>query len=379
MARPTARWRALLALMRPDAKRWVGLGALIAVSSALTLVGPLVIRQIVDRARAGTESGPVARLAVLFLLIALTTQLIAVAVSWFATVTAWRTTNTIRIDMSRHVLSLDHEFHRRHTPGELIQRVDGDVTSVSDFLGKVVPRAVGAVMLVTGILVVLMFVDWRIALGMLVYVGIAAAIVVRGRHRAVGESSDEMGAYARLYGGIEERLTAAEDLRANGAATHTMYRFIEESADAMSSSIRRERAFLKMWWAVQGSVAAGSVIALIASSLLVVNDVISVGTAFLLFQYVLLMSRPLEDVVDQLETVQKANGAMVRVIDLLAIEATIRDTGTTQPVPGALGCGDCIRRIRRRSTRVVHGLSRLAQLPAANGRPGARSAQAVGR
>ena len=322
--------------MRPDARRWVGLGVLITVSSALTLTGPLVIRRIVDRADSGTESGPVARLAVLFLLIAMTTQFIAVAVSWFATVTAWRTTNSIRMDMSRHVLGLDHEFHRQHTPGELIQRVDGDVTSVSDFLGQVVPRAVGAAMLVAGILIVLVFVDWRIALGMLVYVSLSAAVVVRGRHRAVGESSDEMGSYARLYGGIEERLTAAEDLRANGAATHTMYRFVEESADAMSSSVRRESAFLRMWWAVQGSVAAGSVIALIASSLLVVNDVISVGTAFLLFQYVLLMSRPLEDVVDQLETVQKANGAMVRVIDLLAVEATIRDTGTAHLDPGAL-------------------------------------------
>ena len=339
MSRPTARWRALLALMRPDARRWVGLGALITVSSALTIAGPLVIRRIVDRAEAGTESAPLARLAVLFLLIALATQMIAVVVSWFATVTAWRTTNTIRIDMSRHVLGLDHEFHRRHTPGELIQRVDGDVTSVSDFLGQVVPRAVGAVMLVAGILVVLTVVDWRIAVGMLVYVCLSAAVVVRGRHRAVGESSDEMGSYARLYGGIEERLTAAEDLRANGAATHTMYRFVEESADAMGSSIRRERAFLRMWWSVQGSVAAGSVIALVTSSLLVANGAISVGTAFLLFQYVLLMSRPLEDVVDQLETVQKANGAMVRVIDLLAVEATIRDAGTEHPEPGALSIG----------------------------------------
>ena len=42
--------------------------------------------------------------------------------------------------MTRHVLGLDHEFHRTHTPGELIQRVDGDVTSVSDFLGRVVPK-----------------------------------------------------------------------------------------------------------------------------------------------------------------------------------------------------------------------------------------------
>ena len=143
-----------------------------------------------------------------------------------------------------------------------------------------------------------------------------------------------MGSYARLYGGIEERLTAAEDLRSNGAGAHAMWRFVEDSADALGSAVRREKAFLRMWWGVDGSVAAGSIVSLIASALLVSRHIITVGDAFLLFQYVLLLARPLEDMVDQLETVQKANGAMVRVIDLLAIEPDIRDDGTTLPPSG---------------------------------------------
>jgi ABC-type multidrug transport system fused ATPase/permease subunit len=115
-----------------------------------------------------------------------------------------------------------------------------------------------------------------------------------------------------------------------------MWRFVEESTDAMASSVRRERAFLRMWWMVQTSVAGGSIVSLVAGTALVAGDVISVGTAFLLFQYVLLLSRPLEDVVDQLETVQKANGAMVRVIDLLAVQPGIDDGGTTSPDAGPL-------------------------------------------
>ncbi len=313
---------------------------LLAIGSALALGGPLVVRRIVDQASAGTTSADIMRLAIVYLVIAVTAQAITVAVSWFATITAWRTTNQIRLRLARHVLGLDHEFHRQHTPGELIQRVDGDVTSVSDFLGRVVPRAVGATLMIVGMIIVLTAVDWRLAAGTAVYTLISIAAVVRGRHRAVGESSDEMGSYARLYGGIEERLTAAEDLRANGAGQHAMWRFVEESADAMASSVRRERAFLRMWWAVQGAVAGGSVVALVSSAVLVQRGVITVGTAFLMFQYVLLLSRPLEDVVDQLETVQKANGAMVRVIDLLAVQPTIVDRpsieGAPTPRDGAL-------------------------------------------
>ena len=323
----------MLALLRPDASRWGVLGVLLAIGSALALGGPLVVRRIVDQASAGTTSADIMRLAIVYLVIAVAAQAITVAVSWFATITAWRTTNQIRLRLARHVLGLDHEFHRQHTPGELIQRVDGDVTSVSDFLGRVVPRAVGATLMIVGMIIVLTAVDWRLAAGTAVYTLISIAAVVRGRHRAVGESSDEMGSYARLYGGIEERLTAAEDLRANGAGQHAMWRFVEESADAMASSVRRESAFLRMWWAVQGAVAGGSVVALVSSAVLVQRGVITVGTAFLMFQYVLLLSRPLEDVVDQLETVQKANGAMVRVIDLLAVQPTIVDRPSIEGAP----------------------------------------------
>ena len=336
MATATSRWRALAALLRPDSRRWVGLGLSVALASGLSLAGPLVVRRIIDMAADGAAAEQLTSLALLYLALAIATQLITVVVSWFATVTAWHTTNQIRLQLAGHVLGLDHEFHRRHTPGELIQRVDGDVTSVSDFLGRVVPRVVGAAAMVVGMVAVLAVVDWRLAIGALAYVVLSAGLIVRGRHRAVGEASDEMGAYAQLYGGIEERLTAAEDLRANGAGSHAMWRFIEESAGAMHRSVRRESAFLRLWWAVQGSVAVGSSVSLVAGALLVSNGSISLGTAFLMFQYVLLLERPLEDVVQQLETVQKANGAMVRVIDLLAERPPIIDAGTTCPAAGPL-------------------------------------------
>lgn len=331
-----SRWRALGALLRPDVWRWVGLGALVAIGSALTIAGPLVVRRVVDTAADGTTAGEITRLALVFLAIATCAQFIAVVVAWLATVAAWRTTNDLRLTMTRHVLGLDHEFHRTHTPGELIQRVDGDVTSVSDFLSQVVTKAAGAAMLVSGMVVVLGVIDWRLGLGMAAYVGLALAVVVRTRHRAVSESSDEMGALGRLYGGIEERLTAAEDLRSNGAADHVAWRFVEDSEDALVSAVRRERAFLVMWWLVQGAVAAGWVLSLVLGAALVAAGTITIGTAFLLFQFVLLVARPLEEVVHELETVQKANGAMVRVADLLAIRPNVLDDGTTSPTPGPL-------------------------------------------
>ncbi len=332
----TSRRRALTALIRPDARRWALLGALIAGASAGALAGPLIVRRIVDEATDGTTAAVVVRLGVLFLIVAIVTQVLNVVVVRSATIAAWRITNGLRLDITRHVLGLDHEFHRQHTPGELIQRVDGDVTNVSNFLSQVVPKVAGAAIVLSGMLGVLTVLDWRLGLGMLVYLGISILLVLSMRHRAVRESSDEMGSYARLYGGIEERLTAVEDLRANGAENHAMWRFVEDSSEAIESAVRREAAFLRMWWALQIDVAIGLVGTLVLSAALVSNGAITLGTAFLLFQYVHLMIRPLEELADQLEVIQKANGAMHRVFELLAIEPTVVDAGTTSPPPGPL-------------------------------------------
>ena len=151
----TSRRRALTALIRPDSRRWAVLGALIAAASAGALAGPLIVRRIVDEATEGTTAGDIVRLGVLFLVVAIITQVLNVVVVRSATVAAWRITNGLRLDITRHVLSLDHEFHRKHTPGELIQRVDGDVTNVSNFLSQVVPKVAGAVIVLSGMLGVL--------------------------------------------------------------------------------------------------------------------------------------------------------------------------------------------------------------------------------
>lgn len=332
----TRRSRALGGLLRGSSARYAGLALLVAASSACTVLAPVVIRAVVDRIDTGTTAGDVRSLALLFLAIVVVGRLIGLIVVWVATTTAWDTTNRLRMELTEQVLGLDHEFHRTHTPGELISRVDGDVTSVSDFLGNVLPKVAGSALLVLGIIVVLGAIDWRLGVAMLVYFVLAVLAVMSMRHAAVDESADEMGATARMYGGIEERLNASEDIRANGAGQHARWRFVEETADYLKVGLRRASAFMRMWWTSSMAVTGGTVAAVAGSAWLVSRGSITVGTAFLLFQYVLLISRPLDEVIHEMETVQKASGAMLRVAELMDVRPSIRDLGTTSPAPGAL-------------------------------------------
>jgi ABC-type multidrug transport system fused ATPase/permease subunit len=52
----------------------------------------------------------------------------------------------------RHCLRLDLPFHKTHTPGELIERIDGDVTLLANFFSQFTINILGNALLVAGIL-----------------------------------------------------------------------------------------------------------------------------------------------------------------------------------------------------------------------------------
>ncbi len=331
-----AHWRGLAELLRPHRRRYAVLGTVLGVASAIPLVSPLVVGRIIDRASRGAEVAELAGLAAVLVGVGLVAQAVAVAVAWLATRTAWRTTNELRLELAEHVLSLDHEFHRTHTAGELVQRIDGDVTAVSDFLSQVVVKVGGAAVTAAGMVVVLTVVDWRIGLAMAIYVAGTVLLVVRRRNQVVDESSDELGAYARLYGGIEERLAAAEDLRSNGGGAFAVRGFVDHSVDCVGTALARERSYLRVWRVVNLGIASGAVLAIVAGAVLVDRGSITVGTAVVVFQYSQLLRRPLEELMDQLQVIQKATGAMRRVLELRAERPSIVDGGRTVPAPGPL-------------------------------------------
>ena len=276
----SAHWRGLAELLRPHRRRYLVLGAVLGVASSIPLLSPLIVGRVVDRAAEGAELEELTALAAALVAVGLVGQAVAVLVAWFATRTAWQTTNELRLELADHVLALDHEFHRSHTAGELVQRIDGDVTAVSDFLSQVVVKIGGAVVTVAGMVVVLTLLDWRIGLAMAVYVAVAFAAVGSRRNHAVEESSDELSAHARLYGGIEERLAASEDLRSNGGGAYAVQGFVDHSVEVAETAVARERAYLRVWRIVSLGIASGAVLSILGGGVLGERGVITVGPAW---------------------------------------------------------------------------------------------------
>ena len=169
-------------------------------------------------------------LALLFVGLALLGQLVSVVENYVAQDVGLTATNRLRADLVRHCLRLDPDFHSTHTPGELIERIDGDVTTLGNFFSRFVIQLLGNGLLLVGAIVLLVGVDWRAALTMGTFAVVGLLTLNALRDVAVPAFEAYRQSSAELYGFLEERLAGTEDIRANGATGYMLRRLHERSA-----------------------------------------------------------------------------------------------------------------------------------------------------
>lgn len=330
---PGSPWQLLVALLRPHWRVLLLLGGALAAASALPLAGPQLLRAFIDTAEADGALTVLLGLAGGYVLLGVAGQAASVGTAYVATRVAWTATNGLRERTARHVLALDLGFHGATSPGTLVERTDGDATAITEFFTSVVVRSTGAALTLLGAVALVAREDWRVGVGMALLVALAVAVLGRLRDRAVPATTAERAAYAEVVGLVEEQLDGAEDLRALGAADYALARHDARSATHLDAAVRAETAAAGVWMGVMGFVGIGGAAMLLAGWALERAEVITLGTAFLLFQYTQVLRRPLEVLASQLQEVQRAGAGATRIGRLLAETPAVGGSGRA-PLPG---------------------------------------------
>ncbi|WP_433753388.1 ABC transporter ATP-binding protein [Paenibacillus amylolyticus] len=327
----------LLRYLKPVKGRLALLLIMLLTSTGLQLLNPQIIKRFIDTAASGGVLTNLVQLAGIFLVVAVFNQLITVAVSYLGNDVAWRATNQLRGDLLKHCLRLDMRFHNVKTPGEMIERVDGDVTSISNFFAMFIVQVIGSFVLLAGILGFMFSVNVPIALVMTVFTLLSILFMVFIRNLGVDSSKNERAASASLFGLIEERIAGIEDVQANGHVPYVMNRFYR----TMRTVFRKGR---KAWlirvipWNTTVVLFALAVTAVLLLGVhYYMEGLISIGTLFLIYQYTQMLNDPIEMLGDQVQEFQKAKSGMLRSRELLSMQSVIEE-GTEQRLPeGPLG------------------------------------------
>jgi ATP-binding cassette subfamily B protein/ATP-binding cassette subfamily C protein len=223
----------------------------------------------------------------------------------------------------RHLLDLDMAYHKDRTPGEMIERIDGDVTALSNFFSQFSVRVFGALLLLLGSLGVFWWRDWRVGLGVTLFAGVTLVVLLRLRRVGVEPSRQERESSARLYGFVEERLTGLDDLRALGAGPHALRGFLGVQKDFYWKSRAAWVARSVVWQASFILFAIGYTGVLGAAVGMYSAGLITIGTVYLYYQYMTLVEDPIDQLTQQLQELQKAGASLIRVGEVLSLTSTL--------------------------------------------------------
>ena len=311
--------------LRAQRAKVVLLAALLLTGIGLQIVNPLIVRYFIDAVSAGTTSRSLVIAAGLFIGVAVASQALAVVARYVGELVAWAATNAMRNDLAMHCLRLDMSFHHGHTPGELVQRVDGDVDPLAKFFSQFVILVLGNMMLILGVLIVLFFIEWRVGLTFTL-VGVATlAVLVQVQKRAAAGWAEDFQANANLYGFLEERISGAEDVRSAGSISYAMRRFYEHMRHVFRK-YRRASIFGNLTWSLADlSWGLSVALALGLGAYLVTQGSITIGTTYLIVHYFTLLSFPLQQISTEMQNLQQVSGSLQRIGDILRTQRMIED------------------------------------------------------
>ncbi len=321
-------WNLLAEHIRPQRGRFTLLAIMLFSSIGLRIFAPQVMRRFIDSALAGEALSKLTWTAVAFIGIALLQQGFHILVTYLGENVAWTATNALRAELAEHALKLGMKFHNDHTPGELIERIDGDVTELATFFSQFALNLVANGLLLIGILVTLWLEDWRVGLAFAVYSAITIGVLGRLKDIAVPHQKARREAEGQLFGFIEEQLAGTEDIRSNGAVGFSIRELFRHQSEILKHN---RRAHFKRWIienAMGLSLTIGTLLAITSGYWLFTAGIVTIGTVYLFVHYLNLLEEPFWAMTHEIESFQTIGACVERLTEFKQfVPETKNETG----------------------------------------------------
>jgi ABC-type multidrug transport system fused ATPase/permease subunit len=314
----------LLATYLAPQKFKVAQMALLLLSSiALELLCPQILGYFIDSTRLGVIVSGLLFIACLYIGTNVVSAIATVLTTYVSEQVGWAATNALRADLTLHCLRLDLPFHHTHSPGELVERIDGDVTILSNFFSQFTVQFLGNILLLIGVLAALFYLNIFLGIAFAVFTVVAIVILNWLRRFAMPHWKSTRQVSANFLGFLEEHISGREDIHFSGAVAYVMRTFFLFSRNSLRSEMKAGSIGAFTPAATIGLFGLSYSIAFLLGAYLLLDKTITLGQLYLLFSYISVLNRPVEGFSTQLEDLQQASACIARVGELLQIQSSI--------------------------------------------------------
>lgn len=312
--------RRLWLFIRPHRAVLLGAVALLPLGAALQLAPPYLLKIAIDTAIVPQRAGRVAPLAALLVGVLIAQQLVSLAQAWLLQLCGQRAMHDLRVTVHAHIIALRASYFDRTPIGRIMTRVTNDVESIAEAFASGLIAVVADAIKLIGIIVVLLYLNWRLALltfsvlpPLLLFVGVFQRLLRRA-YRLI------RARLALINATLQEQLNGMRVIQIFGKEAHAERTFGEANEhyrDAYKSSIRYD-AVLYAVVELLGSVTVALLLWYGGVKVLVGGVTFGLLVAFI--EYVQRFFEPIRDISAKYATMQQAMAACERVFSLLDVD-----------------------------------------------------------
>ncbi len=309
--------RRLLTYLRPYWRQVLLALVCIAAGSMLQLAQPYLMKLAIDRYIADRDLAGLDRIALLFLGILGGAFAAEFVQAYVLQSTGQRIMFDIRAEIYRHLQRLDIAFHDRNPVGRLMTRVTTDVDALNDLFASGVVSVFGDVFTLAGIMIVLLTMDWRLAL---VAFSVLPAIVVVTQwfRRRVRDSYREVrGWIARINAFLQENITGMATVQLFRRESVNGARFGAINARHRDANIQSIFYYAVFYPAIEIVGAAATALLIWQGGVWVLGGSLTLGSLVAFIQYSRRFFRPISDLSEKFNLLQSAMAASERIFALL--------------------------------------------------------------
>ena len=324
--------RRLLGYLRPYRRQVTIAVCAIVGHSCLELAPPYLTKIAIDRYIPARDVSGLAVMAGVYLIALIGSFALEYVQTWTMQATGQRIMFDMRMQMIEHLQRLDLRFYDRNPVGRLMTRVTTDVDVLNDLFTSGVVSVFGDVFTLLGIMVVLIWMDWRLALVAFSVLPLIAMITQWFRVNVRETYRDVRIWVARINAYLQERLT--------GMATVQLYRREQRDFEAFDEIDRQHRDanvrsifyYAAFYPGVElVSALAAALILWVGGGWVVGGDTLTLGALVAFLQYSQRFFRPISDLSEKFNLLQGAMASSERIFALLdtPVEITSPDRMTT--------------------------------------------------
>ena len=308
--------------------RWALFGVLVTIFiiSGLTVVPPLLVRELVDRAIPEADLGLLTLLGAGMVAVPLVNALVGIAQRWMASAAGEGIIFDLRCGLYRHLQSMSLRFFTATKTGELVSRLDNDVVGAQTAITGTFVTIASNLVSVAVVMSVMLRAEWRLtllavaALPLFIFPARRVARMLRNvTHR-------QMQHNARMSSILNEtfNVSGALAVKLFGRKKDEAARFSGEAAEVRRLGVRG--ALIGMWFfAALGLVGAiGTAVVFWFGGYLVISGGLSLGTVVMFSTLLVQLYGPLSAMSNARVEFATSLVSFERVFEVLDLEVEIK-------------------------------------------------------